>query len=68
MSDIGEQKQDILGSKFHDPITGYVGVATSVTYYTDGQVRVCLETLVGGKPESAWFDRSRIKRFSADAL
>ena len=56
-----------LGKTYRDPVSGFIGIATSVTYWLHGCARVELET--GGidkdtgaiKPVSVYFDSDRVK-------
>jgi hypothetical protein len=45
-----------LGKKYRDTISGYVGVATSITEYLYGCRRIGLNALVEGEPKEFLFD------------
>lgn len=51
-----------LGSKVHDGITGFSGIATGRAEYLHGCPSVLIEAtkLVDGKPESKWVDEPRV--------
>lgn len=51
----------VLGDRYRDPITGFEGVATAVTFYLHACERVSLETLREGKPQWESFDAPRLE-------
>lgn len=52
----------VLGDKYQDEVTDYVGVATARTETLHGSVSVCLERADGdGKPEEVWLPEVRLR-------
>lgn len=50
-----------LGGRYEDTVTGFYGVATSVTFYLGGVQRVCLERSVNGSPVEHFVDIERLQ-------
>lgn len=54
-------KSDIrMGDRYRDPLTGFEGVATAVTFYLHACERVALEYLKDGKVAYEHFDAPRL--------
>lgn len=54
-------KSDVkLGDRYSDPLTGFEGVATSVTFYLHGCERVALEVVKDGAIKYESFDAPRL--------
>lgn len=51
----------VLGDRYRDPLTGFEGVATSVTFYLHACERVALETVREGKVSYEGFDAPRLE-------
>ena len=51
----------VLGNKYEDKVTGFIGVATGKAVYLYDQPFVQIEALVDNKPESKWITIGRIK-------
>lgn len=49
-----------LGDKYRDPLTGFEGVATAVTFYLHACERITLEYVKDGKIEYESFDAPRL--------
>lgn len=50
----------VLGNKYRDSVTGFVGTATGKAEYLSTSGSVLLESLVETKPVREWFDINRI--------
>lgn len=50
-----------LGERYRDPLTGFEGVATAVTFYLHACERVSLEYVKDGKVEFEAFDAPRLE-------
>ena len=53
----------VLGKKYKDSISGYVGIATARTVYLYGCIRILLESKKlkeDGTPQEVWFDEQRL--------
>jgi hypothetical protein len=48
-----DQDAVILGDKYRDTVTDFIGTATAVTYYATATTRVCLTLATG---DTRWFD------------
>jgi hypothetical protein len=55
-----------LGEKYRDTITGFEGVATSVTFQLHGCQRVQLKAMVDNKPGDYWFEAPGLQHVSTD--
>lgn len=54
-------KTDVrLGDRYRDPLTGFEGVATSLTFYLHGCERVALEVVKDGAIKYESFDAPRL--------
>lgn len=56
----------VLGDRYRDPLTGFEGVATAVTFYLYGCERVSLEYVKDGKVEFEAFDTPRLVHVAGD--
>jgi hypothetical protein len=62
-----KQHMEWLGYKVEDVVTGFAGVATSLSFDLYGCVQVVVTPPVDGKgvvPDGRWFDITRLKRTS----
>lgn len=50
----------VLGDRYRDPLTGFEGVATSVTFYLHACERVALEIVREGEVKYEAFDAPRL--------
>jgi len=58
---MGKFKSDTkLGERYRDPLTGFEGVATGVTFYLHACERITLEFVKDGKIEYESFDAPRL--------
>lgn len=61
-------KTDVrLGERYRDPLTGFEGVATSVTFYLHACERVALEFIKDGKVGYEAFDAARLVHIGSGA-
>lgn len=60
-----EKSLSVLGKKMRDAVTGFEGVAESVTFDLYGCIQVILRPPVGKNkldlPEARWFDAKRLR-------
>jgi hypothetical protein len=56
----------VLGEKYRDIITGFEGVATSLTFRLHGCERVQLTAMVDKKPGDYWFEAPGLRRVDND--
>jgi hypothetical protein len=60
-------KSDVkLGDRYRDPLTGFEGVATAVTFYLHACERVSLEFIKDGEVKYEAFDAPRLIHVDTD--
>ncbi|HCS40369.1 MAG TPA: hypothetical protein DIW44_12395 [Anaerolineaceae bacterium] len=57
-----DYKDIVLGKKYKDAVTGFIGTATAKAEYQFDHPSIQLESMVDGKPAREWYSLPRISR------